>query len=63
MQIIAKIGCGKPEADGEGWLFFILGLPERESVGDAGRKFLLIVGDHDESLIVSAAENIDDVFY
>ena len=34
-----------------------------ETVVDAGRKFFLIVGHHDQRLVPAFAESLDDVFH
>ena len=35
---------------------------EEDAVVDAGGEFLLVVGHHDEGLVATAAEGLDDIF-
>ena len=41
----------------------ILHMPhEEDAVVDAGGKFFLVVGHHDEGFVTTAAEGLDDIF-
>ena len=35
---------------------------EEDAVVDAGGQFFLVVGHHDEGLVATAAEGLDDIF-
>lgn len=63
LKIIGKRYGGRLKMAGKLTICHSLRLVERESVGDTVREFLLIVGHHDECLIASVAESVDDILH